>query len=53
LFDEKLEEIAAACRKNGIVRMFVFGSAFSNDFKPVESNIEPLVEFGPLQIARR
>lgn len=41
--DEKLEEIAAACQRYGIVRLFVFGSALRNDFKPGESDIDLLV----------
>ena len=32
--DEKLEEIAAACQRYGIERLFVFGSALRDDFKP-------------------
>jgi len=51
--DEKLEEIAAACQRYGIVRLFVFGSALRNDFKPGESDIDLLVEFGPVEITKR
>ena len=51
--DEKLEEIAAACQRYGIERLFVFGSALRNDFKPGESDIDLLVEFGPVEITKR
>jgi predicted nucleotidyltransferase len=53
LIDEKLEEIAAACQRYGIERLFVFGSALREDFKPGESDIDLLVEFGPLEITKR
>ena len=45
LIDEKLEEIAAACQQYGIERLFVFGSALREDFRPGESDIDLLVEF--------
>ena len=38
------EELAAFCRKNGIVRLAVFGSALRDDFGP-ESDIDVLVDF--------
>jgi len=50
--DEKLEEIAAACQRYGIERLFVFGSALRDDFRPGESDIDLLVEFGPLKITK-
>jgi predicted nucleotidyltransferase len=53
LIDEKLEEIAAACQHYGIERLFVFGSALRDDFQLGESDIDLLVEFGPLEITRR
>ena len=53
LIDEKLEQIAAACQRYGIVRLFVFGSALREDFRPGESDIDLLVEFGPLETTKR
>ena len=53
LIDEKREEIAAACQRYGIERLFVFGSALRDDFRPGESDIDLLVEFGPLEITKR
>lgn len=40
------EELAVFCRKNGIVRLAVFGSALRDDFGP-ESDIDVLVDFDP------
>jgi predicted nucleotidyltransferase len=42
--DEKLEEIAASCQRYGIERLFVFGSALRDDFRPGESDIDLLVK---------
>lgn len=53
LIDEKLEQIAAACQRYGIERLFVFGSALRDDFRPGESDIDLIVEFGPLEITKR
>ncbi len=53
LINEKLEEIAAACQRYGIERLFVFGSALREEFRPGESDIDLLVEFGPLEITKR
>lgn len=53
LIDVKREEIAAACQRYGIQRLFVFGSALRDDFRPEESDIDLLVEFGPLDITKR
>ena len=53
LIDEKPEEIAAACQRYGIERLFVFGSALRERFRPGESDIDLLVEFGPLEITKR
>ena len=46
--EDKREAIAALCRKHGVVRLFVFGSALRNDFRPGESDADLLVEFGPM-----
>jgi predicted nucleotidyltransferase len=53
IIDEKLGEIAATCKRYGIKRLFVFGSALRDDFRPGESDIDLLVEFGPLEITKR
>ena len=46
--EDKREAIAALCRKYGVVRLFVFGSALRDDFRPGESDVDLLVEFGPM-----
>lgn len=51
--DEKLEEITAVCQRYAIDRLFILGSALRDDFKPEESDIDLLAEFGPLEITKR
>ena len=51
--DEQQDEIAAACRQYGIERLFVFGSAIREDFRPGESDIDLLVEFGPIEVTKK
>jgi len=51
--DEKREEIAEACQRYGIKRLFIFGSALREDFRPGESDIDLLVEFGPIDISKK
>ena len=51
--DEKACQIAAACHRLGIERLFLLGSALRADFKPGEIDINLLVEFGPLEITKR
>ena len=51
--DEQQDEIAAACRQYGIERLFIFGSATREDFRPGESDIDLLVEFGPIDATKK
>ena len=51
--DEQQDEIAAACRQYGIERLFVFGSAIREDFRPGESDIDLLVEFVPIDVTKK
>ena len=51
--DEKREEIAEACQRYGIERLFIFGSALRDDFRHGDSDIDLLVEFGPVDISRK
>jgi predicted nucleotidyltransferase len=39
------EQLTALCRKYGVRRLDVFGSATRNDFNPAESDIDFTVEF--------
>ena len=50
--EDKNQEIAAICLRYGIKRLFVFGSALRDDFRPGESDIDLLVEFGPLDVTK-
>jgi len=43
------EQLAAFCRKRGITRLTIFGSALRNDFEP-HSDIDVLVQFEPNRI---
>jgi len=51
--DEKREEISETCQRYGIERLFIFGSALREDFRPGESDIDLLVEFGPIDISKK
>ncbi len=46
--EEKREAIAAPCRRYGVVRMDVFGSAARDEFRLGESDVDLLVDFGSL-----
>lgn len=48
LIEDKHEAIAALCRRYGVVRLYVFGSVLREDFCPSESDVDFLVEFGPM-----
>jgi len=51
--DEQQDKIADACLEYGIDRLFIFGSAIRDDFRPGESDIDLLVEFGPIDITKK
>ena len=48
VLQSKQEVISAICRKYRVVRLFAFGSALREDFRPGESDVDLLVEFGPV-----
>ena len=48
VIEYKREAIAALCRRYGVVRLYVFGSVLREDFCPSESDVDFLVEFGPM-----
>jgi uncharacterized protein len=48
IVDDKVEEIAALCRKHRVRRLALFGSAASGNFEPGSSDIDLLVEFDPM-----
>ena len=47
--ENQAEQIEALCRKHGVRRLEVFGSAADGSFKPESSDIDFLVEYSPLQ----
>ena len=49
VLENKRQAIAAACMRHGVVRLDVFGSALRDDFNPDESDLDLLVEFGPME----
>jgi len=48
VLEDKREAIAALCAKHGVARLDVFGSALGEEFRPGESDLDLLVEFGPM-----
>ena len=44
-----LEKIAELCRKHGVKRLEVFGSAARDDFDPARSDVDFMVEFYPYE----
>jgi uncharacterized protein len=48
LTDEKLEAIAALCRVHGVKRLDLLGSAATGAFRPGESDLDFLVDFGDM-----
>jgi len=46
--DEKREQVDAICRKHHVRRLALFGSALGDDFDPVHSDLDFVVEFEPL-----
>ena len=49
LLENKRQAIAEVCERHGVVRLDAFGSALRDDFKPSESDLDLLVEFGPME----
>lgn len=50
--DQLRGEIAALCRRHGVRRLDVFGSAATDAFDPARSDVDLLVEFEPDANAR-
>lgn len=46
--DEHRAALAELCRRYGVRRLFLFGSAARDDFDSTRSDVDLLVEFGPL-----
>jgi len=48
ILEDKREAVAALCRRHGVARLYVFGSALREDFSPGESDVDFLVDFGSM-----
>jgi hypothetical protein len=48
VLEDKQQAIVHACRRFGVARMYVFGSALRDDFTPGSSDIDLLVEFAEM-----
>jgi len=46
--DDHLDALADLCRRYGVRRLFLFGSAAREDFDPSRSDVDLLVDFGPV-----
>ena len=46
LLQDKRDAIAELCARYGVARLDVFGSALGDDFRPGESDVDLLVDFG-------
>ena len=53
LIKQKEAEITAFCKQFGIQKLFVFGSALRDIYRPGESDIDLLIEFQPMDIRKR
>ncbi len=45
---DKMDAIRQACKHFNVVRLDIFGSALREDFEPNRSDIDFLVDFGPM-----
>ncbi len=48
VIESKRDAIADVCRKFGVKHLYLFGSAAGEDFRPGESDVDLLVDFGPI-----
>lgn len=49
VLEDKRQAIAEVCARHGVVRLDAFGSALREDFKPDRSDLDLLVELGPME----
>jgi predicted nucleotidyltransferase len=47
VIDLPLDEVERLCRRFGVARLALFGSAVTDDFDPGRSDLDVLVEFSP------
>jgi uncharacterized protein len=53
LIEPKLDELAVLCRRLGVRRLDLFGSAATGRFDPIHSDLDFLVEFEPAPLGGR
>lgn len=53
LVSDKSDQVAELCRKFNVLRLDIFGSAVTGDFSLEKSDLDFLVEFGPLPSGTR
>lgn len=49
MLESKLDAIAQACKRHGATRLDAFGSVLRDDFHPGQSDVDLLVELGPME----
>jgi uncharacterized protein len=48
IVQDKAREVATLCQRRHVARLSLFGSATTSSFDPASSDLDFLVEFGPL-----
>ena len=49
ILEKQREAIVELCQRHGVARLEAFGSALRDDFQPGESDVDLLVELGPIK----
>ncbi len=49
ILESKRDAIAKVCKRHGVTRLDAFGSALHDDFQPGQSDVDLLVELGPME----
>lgn len=49
ILESRRQAIAEVCRRHGVLRLDAFGSALREDFSPDHSDLDLLVELGPME----
>ncbi|MCY3767089.1 MAG: nucleotidyltransferase domain-containing protein [Gemmatimonadetes bacterium] len=49
MLQNKLDAIAEACERHGVIRLDAFGSALRDEFQPGRSDVDLLVELGSME----
>ena len=49
MLESKLDAIAEACERHGVIRLDAFGSALRDEFRPGRSDVDLLVELDSME----